>query len=233
MTKIIITIIVLAIIGFGVWAVVSNDSLMNGNNGQNATSTDDAIAQDATGASSIEGSGTYVATASSSMMWEGRKILVPGYTDQGVINIKNGSLVLADGNIASGTFEIDMTTIAVESTGRGSGESNLTTHLKSDDFFDVAKYPTAKFTINSATPLGGSSFEVKGDLTLKGITQPIAFIANITQEDNMIVANAETELDRTLWDVRYGSGKFFDDLGDNIIGDTFKVTFNLVTEMSS
>lgn len=179
----------------------------------------------------LSGSGNYELVASESQMkWEGKKVLIPNYTDTGVIAVKDGSFVVEDGMVTSGTFTIDMTTIGAESTGRGSGESMLTNHLKSPDFFDVAQYPESTFVITSVTKNEEveNGYTVTGDLTLKANTHEVSFPAVITQTGDKLVAVGKAELDRTNWDVRFGSGKFFKNLGDNVIDDMFAVEFTLV-----
>lgn len=162
-------------------------------------------------------------TQTSVLSWSGAKPLVPGYFDNGTVSLKEGSFEVRDGVIASGTFVVDLTSIAVSSTGRGSGSDTLANHLKSADFFDVQNFPEAKFTITGATAAG----EISGNLEIKGITQPVTFGANISEEDGVLKALSTIELDRTLWDIRYGSGKFFENLGNNLIADTFTVNLNL------
>jgi polyisoprenoid-binding protein YceI len=98
-------------------------------------------------------------------------------------------------------------------------------HLSSDDFFDVAKYPVAKFQLTGAqaTPpgtAGSPNYELSGRLTLKGVTDQVTFPAVVGQsEPEAIAAQAHLEFDRTRWDVRYGSGKFFAFLGKHLVND--------------
>ncbi|MFN3269431.1 MAG: YceI family protein, partial [Candidatus Kapaibacteriota bacterium] len=138
-----------------------------------------------------------------------------------------------DGNkITSGEFEVDMTSIRNEDLKDKDLNAKLVGHLKSDDFFSVAKFPTAKFVITHSTPLkaskaGEPNIAITGKMTIKGITQTISFPATIKADGNKITAKATLELDRTKFDVRYGSGSFFDNLGDNVIYDNFTLELNL------
>lgn len=177
-------------------------------------------------------SGTYsFSTTTSSVIWEGRKTLIVGYTDTGIISIKSGALTL--GETSSGSIVFDMNSISAQKTGRGDGETMLTKHLKSDDFFSAEKFPTSEFKIKSVkqdaskTPL---TYKLMGDLTIKGITKPIEVSAEIYDLDGTVHMKGVAYLDRTLWDVRYGSDKFFDNLANNVIDDNFTVRFDLVTE---
>jgi len=181
----------------------------------------------------VSGSGTYTLnTEQSSMHWEGKKPLLPNnYTDKGTIKLKSGSVVVQEGEIKSGSFVVDMNTITAVSTGKNSGESMLTKHLMSDAFFDVAKFPTAEFKITSVTKAESDMmYSIAGDLTIKGITKAISFPAKIYQSGSQLKAEAKTSLDRTQWDVRYGSDKFFDNLGDKLIDNMFTVEFTLIAE---
>lgn len=210
-------VIILALVAFGAYYLISSDKNNTGIEKKKGVVPSTAF-----------GDGAYnISPEASSIMWAGSKILVPGYTDRGVINVSSGVISVESNMPKTGQFTFDMTSISAKSTAKGSGESALTTHLKSADFFDVVKYPTANFVIGSLTSKDGR-YEVNGNLTIKGRTNPITFLADISQlDENTISVKAETALDRTLWDVRYGSGKFFDNLGDNVIDDMFKVTFDL------
>lgn len=193
--------------------------------------TPDASASPAAAASpSAFTDGTYVLDASaSSMAWAGTKTLIKNYTDRGTIKLSAGKTVVSGGAVASGSVTVDMTTIKTLSTGKGSGESMMENHIKSADFFDVQKYPTAVFTLTKLTPHAGDLFAVDGTLTMKGITKPVAFSATVRADgDKLIMEASEVRLDRTEWDIRYGSGKFFKELGDKVIDDIFTVSFTAV-----
>lgn len=214
--KTLISIVVIALIAFGAWFFLkdSPQSVTPAPQGEEVTLND--------GSYSID-------TTSSTLAWRGSRPLIPGYFDNGTVNIRSGNLQVADGAITGGSFTVDMTSIVAVSTGRGDGQDRLSGHLKSDDFFDVANHPTATFVITSVTPAG----QVSGNLTVKGVTNPITFPAVISEEGETLRAQATVELDRTLWNIRYGSGKFFQDLGDNLISDTFTVTLNLVARKAN
>lgn len=170
--------------------------------------------------------GTYEVTPEeSSIQWKGYKTLIKEYEDNGTLAIQSGMITVQDGK-GQGKFTIDMNSLNVLSTGRQSGESLLERHLKSDDFFSVEKFPTAELSVKEVTP----DYKVRGDLTIKDITNEIEFPATIYAKDGLLNAEANISLDRTLWDIRYGSDKFFDNLADNVIGDTFTVSLKLVAK---
>lgn len=213
--KSIITIIVILLVGIGIWSATKDRSVTAPiiNNGDSTPLTD----------------GSYTADiASSSVVWEGSKILVPGYTDIGTLKLVSGEFAVASGTIVSGSFIMNMNSITASSTGRGDGQDMLSKHLKSADFFNVAVYPTATFTISSSTVGANGAVTVSGSLQIKDKTNNVTIPATIVQEGSKTMISGETVLDRTLWDVRYGSGKFFQDLGNNIIDDKFKVILNVV-----
>ncbi|SMG45807.1 Polyisoprenoid-binding protein YceI [Marivirga sericea] len=166
-----------------------------------------------------------VDTNSSQIAWVGKKV-----TGQhnGIVNIKEGALEMEEGQVTGGFFVIDMTTIDVLDL-EGEYKGKLMGHLRSDDFFSVEKYPTAKFTITSIdkSEATDATHFIAGDLTIKGITNKITFPATVTIKDGKANAKASFALDRTKWEVRYGSGSFFDGLGDKMIYDDFELSVNL------
>lgn len=177
--------------------------------------------------------GTYVLVAgASSMEWQGTKTLIVNYTDRGTVALASGSATVVGGQVTKGTVTVDMTTIKTTSTGKGSGESQQEKHLKSEDFFDVAKYPTSVFVFQDIKPASVSGqFVVSGTLSIKGITKPISFPATISAEGDTLAMKATVVLDRTLWGIKYASGKFFKELGDKVIGDEFTVAFTAVGKL--
>lgn len=190
-----------------------------------------SVAVGENGHQSVSGSGTYrVDLIESILKAQGQKPLISGYTDASLARFKEGNFIVTNGKI-SGSFTVDMNSISVESTGKGGGESMLERHLKSPDFFDVEVYPESSFEIKSAEKSPEDElYMVTGDLTLKGTTKTINFPAVIYMKDGKLKAEGTVGLDRTLWDIRYGSGKFFGELGDKIISDIFTVEFNITAD---
>jgi len=136
------------------------------------------------------------------------------------------------------TTESKVEWFAEKVTGKHNGvvagkyKAKLEKHLKSDDFFSVEKHNDAVFKITSITPIKGAAkdannFTINGKLTIKGITNDISFPAMINFEGTGMTAKGEMVVDRSKYNVRYGSPSFFDDIGDNAIYDEFKLNFNL------
>jgi polyisoprenoid-binding protein YceI len=165
-----------------------------------------------------------VNTAKTTLKWLATK--VTGKHD-GTVKLASGSLMSNGKQITGGSFDIDMTTLVCNDLTDKETNAKFIGHLKSEDFFSVGKHKTAHFEITSVTPKTGSEYEVAGKMTIKGITKDISFPANITVTGKTAKATAKITLDRTLWDIRYGSGKFFEGLGDKVIHDDFVIDLNL------
>lgn len=153
----------------------------------------------------------------SSIKWVGKK--VTGQHD-GTIKLNSGTLVFEGKKLKGGLFEVDMTSITVADLEAGKGKEKLEGHLKADDFFGTDKYPTSKLEFKKIASKGSDIYTVTADLTIKGITQPITF--DIALGDS--TARTILKIDRTKYDIKYGSGSFFDNLGDKAINDEFELT---------
>ena len=165
-----------------------------------------------------------VDTEASAVKWVGKKV-----TGQhsGSIGLKGGRLEMEDGQLTGGLFTIDMTSINCEDLS-GDSKGNLEGHLKSDDFFGVETFPTATFVITRAVPQGPGKYKVVGNMTIKNTTEEIQFPATLEEKDGKYVATADLTIDRSKFDIRYGSGSFFDNLGDKTIYDDFELSVSLV-----
>ncbi len=174
----------------------------------------------------------------SSLTWAAAKVV--GAAHHGTVQFLSGGLYVEDGTIVGGKFEIDMTTIVDQDLQKEASRTTLETHLKSADFFDVEKYPTAKVEILSARPTGevppAAPYSVVANLTIKDVTKEITFPATITFNDKTGVAeykaSAQMVLDRTDWNLTYGSGNFFKELGDAAILDDMTLGFELVVKQN-
>jgi polyisoprenoid-binding protein YceI len=125
--------------------------------------------------------------------------------------------------LSGGTFVIDMTSIT-NTDMSGNMADKLVGHLKSDDFFGVATYPTSTLVITKVEGAENGQYKVTADLSIKGKTHPVTFVTKNEGDTFM----ADIKVDRTLYDVRYGSGKFFEGLGDKMIYDNFELSVTLV-----
>jgi polyisoprenoid-binding protein YceI len=154
-------------------------------------------------------------TSKTTLAWLGEKV-----TGQhtGTIKLQSGWISFIDNKIVSGEFAIDMNTIK-ESTGN----SRLEGHLKSDDFFSAAKFPTASLVITGSDSFEKGTAQVRGTLTIKGITNPIEFRSNLQKKDDGLWFYSNIIVDRSKYNIKYGSSSFFDNLGDKVIYDEFKL----------
>jgi polyisoprenoid-binding protein YceI len=171
---------------------------------------------------------TYTADITkSAIKWTGQKVTGKHY---GSVPLANGALEFADGQLTGGSFEIDMANLVVEDL-EGKSKGKLEGHLKSADFFGVEAHPSAMFKITKVvsgeTP---GDYAITGDMTIKGITKAIEFSAQVEESGEELIAKAAFEVDRTAFDIRYGSGSFFDNLGDRAINDDFELEIMLVTK---
>lgn len=144
----------------------------------------------------------------------------------GKIKLGSGTLHVEANQLTAGKFDIDMNSIQVDDITNPSKNAKLVSHLKNDDFFSVDKHPTASFEITAVEKGNADSSSVKGNLTIKGITKNIAIPAKITIDEASTNVSANFSIDRTQWDIKYRSGKFFPQIGDEAINDAieFKLT---------
>jgi len=168
-----------------------------------------------------------VDTTASKVTWKGYKVTG---SHAGTIDVKSGSLELAEGMLTGGSFAIDMASLKVTDGSERMNEK-LGGHLKSEDFFGVEAHPAATFTITKVVSRGTpGDYRVTGDITIKGITKSIKFNAKVAEADGLYTATADLKLDRTDFDVQYRSGSFFEQLGDKTIYDEFDLGISLVTK---
>ncbi len=178
---------------------------------------------------SIDGSRDFD-TQASEADWTGSKKIIKTWIDKGTIKIKSGNALFDNGKLVGGMVVFDMSTIKATSTGAGGGQDRLSDHLKSDDFFGATKYPESKFVITSVSHEAGDTYMLTGDLTIKETTQAITFPVEVITTGDKVTIEGTTTIDRTVYDVRFGSTKFFQDLGDNVINDEFTLAFKVVTK---
>ena len=155
----------------------------------------------------------------SSVKWTGKKVTGQHY---GEVDFEKGHLLMDGDKITGGEFVIDMTSIDVQDLS-GENKGKLEGHLKSDDFFGVQTHPKAKMVITSASNKGDGVYGIVADLTIKNKTNQVTF--DLVKNGN--TATADVTIDRSKYDVRYGSGSFFDNLGDKTIYDNFDLEVEL------
>ena len=175
---------------------------------------------------------TYTVTANeSSMRWTGYYLFSFG-EHTGTIGITKGQLVFTADQLTGGGFEIDMHSMQDTDMKADDGGNDLTNHLKSADFFSVDEFPTAYFEITKTEKIKDAqpnqpNYDVTGILTLKGVKNTLAFPILISVQENNLTASAKFKFDRTKWNVKYNSGKFFSEIGDGAISDAIGVELNV------
>lgn len=165
--------------------------------------------------------------ATSKVNWEAKKVTGK---HNGTISFESGSVSVTDNKISGGTFVIDMKTIANTDITDDGMKAKLMGHLASDDFFAVAKFPESKLVIKQVTPVSAGEFHFLADLTIKGITNPVEFNAKVSITGDKLNADGIITVNRTLFGIKYGSGSFFEGLGDKMINDDFTLAFNVVAQ---
>ena len=166
-----------------------------------------------------------VDTKASTLVWTGKKVTG---SHTGNVPVSGGEFSAEGTKIKDGSFEVNVAALTDTDISDAEGNAKLVKHLKSDDFFGVEKFPTANFVVTSVTPKSGNEYTVKGKLTIKGKTNEIEFPATVVTEGKSLVATAKIVVDRTKYDVKYGSKSFFDNLGDKYIYDEFELDLKLV-----
>jgi polyisoprenoid-binding protein YceI len=192
-----------------------------------------------------------IAPESSKVNWRGYK---PKGQHYGIIPVTNGQLMVENNAITGGNFSFDITKLEIHDLEEGSeNHGKLFGHLQSDDFFDAAKHPEAKFEITDIeayspdeledkdeyetenTPKSSSELApsspthwVKGNLTMRGTTKNIKFPAHISINDSAVEAKAGFNIDRTEWGLSYNDeGNVVDRAKDQFIYNSVSVEFDI------
>jgi polyisoprenoid-binding protein YceI len=175
-------------------------------------------------------SGTYnVDAPKSTFKWNAKKVVGE---HSGTVAYQAGNITINANKLAGADITIDMASIDCTDLS-GEYHDKLVGHLKADDFFATEKFNTAKIKIKSASEIkgaatGSNNYNVVADLTIKGITKEISFPAFVVINPTQVIANAELDIDRTAFEIKYGSASFFEGLGDRAIANTFNVKVRIV-----
>ncbi|MFC5409212.1 YceI family protein [Larkinella bovis] len=165
-------------------------------------------------------------TEKSVLTWNGKKVTGE---HSGPVKAEKGYLTANGGKLTGGVVSIDLRTMtSTDLKDNKEYHDKLINHLKSDDFFSVAKHPVATFKITKVKTNSGNTADVTGDLTIKGITNAVTFPVTYTLSGNTLTASGKATINRAKFDIRYGSKSFFDNLGDKVIYDDFTVDMNIV-----
>src|ERR1041384_831653 len=174
-----------------------------------------------------------VAADKSTIEWVGRNL---NSTHRGILRVSSGHLTLRAEVLQSGTILLDLRSLENTNLADPSLRRLLEAHLKSDDFFDVERFPSAQLLLRSASPLrdatpGTPNQIVTADLTIKDVTHPIEFPAIVSLSmEGALTALAQIDIDRTRWNVLYGSGRFFQMLGKHLVNDAITLFVKIVAQ---
>jgi polyisoprenoid-binding protein YceI len=163
-----------------------------------------------------------VTIENSKLTWKGYK---PTGDHTGTITLASGNIVLKNNKLTGGTFVADMSTIK-----DADGSAKLEGHLKSEDFFEIAVFPTSKFEITKSEIKAGK-IQVTGNMTIKGITKQITFPATLSvNKDNVTLTSETFQINRADFNVKYKSKTFFNDLKDKFVNDEFDFQVTIVAK---
>lgn len=168
-----------------------------------------------------------VDTLKSTINWVGSKLIGKHV---GTVTLKSANLTVEDNAIVSGAFEMDMRSITCTDLEDTTYNEMLVNHLKSADFFNTAEFPVAAFSIGTVVTKSNGDADIKGVLTIKGISGEIEFPVLLKEETDAYLVSAKMVVDRTKFDVKYASGNFFSNLGDKMIKDEFEINLVLVAK---
>lgn len=198
----------------------------------NAPAGDKATTAEAAKPAAAQSGQSYnVVSGQSTVAWTGSK-LTGQHT--GTFNVSKGNVTATDGQITGGKFTVDIASMNCTDLD-GEQKQNIEGHLKSGDFFDAVKYPTSTFEITKVSPLQGEAgvtHMIFGNLQLKDVTKEIGFKANVANNAGVLKVNTpDFTINRTDFNMKYGSASFFDDLKDKAINDEVGLKINLVAKM--
>ncbi len=170
-----------------------------------------------------------VDAAASTFKWHAKKVTGEHF---GTVKYANGAIKVLNNVLTGANIVMDMTSIDVTDLS-GEYHDKLVGHLKGADFFAVDNNKTAVLKVKSATVIAGAeaganNYTIVADLTIKGITKEVTFPAMVIIAKNQVIVNADFDIDRTEFDVKYKSGKFFEGLGDKAIMDNFNIKVRVV-----
>lgn len=171
-------------------------------------------------ATTITAQSKKIDVAKSKINWVGKKVTGQ---HEGTVNLKEGVLTFNGKNLMGGSFTVDMNSLVATDLKSGEGKEKLEGHLKSEDFFGTEKHTTSLLVFKTIVAKGKNVYTVTANLTIKEITNPVTF--DITVNEN--TATTAFKVNRTKYNIKYGSGSFFDNLGDKAIYDDFELSASL------
>jgi polyisoprenoid-binding protein YceI len=168
----------------------------------------------------------------SALGWQAQAIT---HGHNGSLQIAGGTLLVRGSQIVGGTVTVDMKSVKALDIKDEAENAKFINHMHSDDFFSTAKFSTASFKITKVTLIAGTAADannatITGELTIKGITHPLAFPAKVGVKNGVAAAAGTATVDRTKYNVRFGSKSFFEGIGDQAIYDEFILAFNIIAK---
>ena len=180
----------------------------------------------------IAGDTLQVDLVNSQIKWIGRKVTGE---HSGTLNLSEGWVEMEKNMVSGGKLVFDMASITNIDIESPEWKQKLEDHLKTQDFFHTDSFPHAILAIKGRQLVvvdnSNKSEQVLAELTIKGITHEIKFPYDLTKSQNNFTAEGSLDIDRTLYNIQYNSGKFFEDLGDKLIYDDFTVEFKVQTKI--
>ena len=174
----------------------------------------------------------HINVENSNINWTGRKITGE---HSGTLKLADGWVIMQEDSIIGGKITFDMTSIKNTDIESPEWKQKLEDHLKAEDFFHTDSFPHAILEIKIQTTIMDENKTIRegvlADLTIRGMTHEIKFPFILTQSKNILTGEGSVDIDRTLYNIQYKSGKFFDDLGDHLIYDDFTVQFRVQTKI--
>jgi hypothetical protein len=159
--------------------------------------------------------------------WKGSMKLSPEEKHVGYIFISKGDLWEENNQLVGGEVEIDMHSMEYADK---KDKNTPIQHLKSEDYFDVKKNPTAAIVITKIEKLSDSSFTITANLTIKGVTNQLSFPATIKIENGILNANAQFSIDRTKWGITYRAERFYEKIADYTVSNEIEFIIKVVAK---
>lgn len=146
----------------------------------------------------------------------------------GTLHFNGGMAITYGSRLSAGSFVVNMESIAVEGIEDPAEKQKILDIIKSNDMFDVDNHKDATFIIKSSDPIyskGDTRFNnrISGKMTIKGISETIAMPGLLLLTDSLNTFKGSVSIDRTKFDMKYKSGSFFEDLGDELIKDNISL----------
>lgn len=170
---------------------------------------DKPVPQENTEEIKVKNGAVYVVdTLNSHIEWKGYKIVKSDNTSHfGTIKFESGDVTANEGKLYGGKFVADMNSLQnVDLKDDAEQKAKLENHLKNKDFFEVEKFPTASFEITKVTPAATGDYNtvLDGNLTIKGVTKPVQFNANVAVKDGEVsIATEPKDINREDFGVKF------------------------------